>query len=236
MLVVALDDAALLGVLSSRVHVVWGLAAGGRLGVGNDPRTQKPLLRPIPFPRLHRARSSASVTSAKPSTRTASASRPASELTITGMYNVLEKLRSGEALTDKEREIHEQGLVSVLKQIHDDLDAAVFDAYGWPATLPTRRSWSAWSPSTPSAPRRRSAASSAGSVPIPEPAGHKAATQVSLVEAGLETAEPAKAAKGKKARSSPGRRICPPASWPCAISSRSRRGDRRRGPAAVQGC
>jgi len=25
--------------------------------------------------------------------------------------------------------------VSVLKQIHDDLDAAVFDAYGWPATL-----------------------------------------------------------------------------------------------------
>jgi hypothetical protein len=30
---------------------------------------------------------------------------------------------------------HEQGLVSVLKQIHDDLDAAVFDAYGWPRHL-----------------------------------------------------------------------------------------------------
>ena len=57
------------------------------------------------------------------------------ELTITGMYNVLEKLRSGEALTKKEKEIHEQGLVSVLKQIHDDLDAAVFDAYGWPHDL-----------------------------------------------------------------------------------------------------
>ena len=28
--------------------------------------------------------------------------------------------------------IHEQGLVSVLKQIHDDLDAAVAEAYGWP--------------------------------------------------------------------------------------------------------
>ena len=51
------------------------------------------------------------------------------------MYNVLEKLRSGETLTDKERTIHEQGLVSVLKQIHDELDAAVFDAYGWPVTL-----------------------------------------------------------------------------------------------------
>jgi hypothetical protein len=38
-------------------------------------------------------------------------------------------------LTAKEKEIHEQGLVSVLKQIHDDLDAAVFAAYGWPPTL-----------------------------------------------------------------------------------------------------
>jgi hypothetical protein len=56
-------------------------------------------------------------------------------LTITGMYNVLEKLRSGEALTAKEKKIHDDGLVSVLKKIHDDLDAAVFDAYGWPATL-----------------------------------------------------------------------------------------------------
>ena len=54
---------------------------------------------------------------------------------MTGMYNVLEKLRSGEELTAKERKIHEDGLVSVLKQIHDDLDAAVFDAYGWPHDL-----------------------------------------------------------------------------------------------------
>ena len=38
-------------------------------------------------------------------------------------------------MTDKERDIHEQGLVSVLQQIHDDLDAAVFDAYGWPHNL-----------------------------------------------------------------------------------------------------
>jgi hypothetical protein len=56
-------------------------------------------------------------------------------LTITDMYNVLEKLRAGEPLTDREKITHEQGLVSVLKQIHDDLDQAVFDAYGWPATL-----------------------------------------------------------------------------------------------------
>ena len=55
------------------------------------------------------------------------------------MYNVLEKLRSGEALTAKERVIHEHGLVSVLRQIHDELDAAVLDAYGWSDLLPLLR-------------------------------------------------------------------------------------------------
>ena len=50
---------------------------------------------------------------------------------MTGMYNVLEKLRREEPLTAKEKEIHEQGLVSVLRELHDDLDRAVFSAYGW---------------------------------------------------------------------------------------------------------
>ncbi|MGP1667689.1 MAG: class I SAM-dependent DNA methyltransferase, partial [Rhodanobacter sp.] len=52
-------------------------------------------------------------------------------LTLTGLYNVLEKLKSGEVLSAKEKTIHEQGLVSVLKTLHDELDAAVLDAYGW---------------------------------------------------------------------------------------------------------
>ena len=46
-------------------------------------------------------------------------------------YNVLEKLRSGGDLTAKEKIIHQQGLVSVLRELHDDLDRAVFEAYGW---------------------------------------------------------------------------------------------------------
>lgn len=49
---------------------------------------------------------------------------------MTDMYNVLEKLRTGDTLTPKERIIHDQGLAAVLKQLHDDLDAAVFAAYG----------------------------------------------------------------------------------------------------------
>ena len=42
---------------------------------------------------------------------------------------MLEKLRSGEALTAKEKLIHDQGLVTVLR--HDELDEAVLEAYGW---------------------------------------------------------------------------------------------------------
>jgi hypothetical protein len=41
-------------------------------------------------------------------------------LTLTGIYNVFEKLRSGDPLTVKEKQIHDQGLVTVLRQIHDD--------------------------------------------------------------------------------------------------------------------
>ena len=52
------------------------------------------------------------------------------------MYNVLEKLRAGEELSKKDRDIHEQGLVSVLAALHDELDVAVFDAYGWQDLAP----------------------------------------------------------------------------------------------------
>ena len=57
-------------------------------------------------------------------------------LTLTNIYNVLEKLKAGEELSDKERAVHEHGLVSVLKQLHDELDLAVLDAYGWSGLPP----------------------------------------------------------------------------------------------------
>jgi type II restriction/modification system DNA methylase subunit YeeA len=47
----ALEDAWLLGVLSSRIHKLWSLRAGGRLGVGNDPRYfVSRCFDPFPFP------------------------------------------------------------------------------------------------------------------------------------------------------------------------------------------
>jgi hypothetical protein len=40
-----------------------------------------------------------------------------------------------ETLTEKEKSVHDRGLVSTLKSLHDDLDAAVSAAYGWPSGL-----------------------------------------------------------------------------------------------------
>jgi hypothetical protein len=129
---IASEDAFLLGVLSSRAHVAWALRAGGVLE-DRPVYTKSRCFDPFPFPACSddlQVRIRALGESLDAHRKRQQALHP--DLTITGMYNVLTKLRSGEALTAKEKVIHEQGLVSVLKQIHDDLDAAVFDAYGWP--------------------------------------------------------------------------------------------------------
>lgn len=57
------------------------------------------------------------------------------DLTLTKLYNVLEALREGRALTEAERDIHDRGLVTLIRQHHDAIDALVAEAYGWPADL-----------------------------------------------------------------------------------------------------
>ncbi len=153
LIAIAINDAFQLGVLSSKPHVAWSLATGSWLGVGNDPVYVKSrCFETFPFPDqdtgltpalrqriaalagqidAHRKRQQAAHTG----------------LTLTGMYNVLEILRQAQdgrggaqderggaqgerILTAKEKTIHQQGLVSVLKELHDELDAAVLQAYG----------------------------------------------------------------------------------------------------------
>jgi hypothetical protein len=138
LIAIGLDDAHFLGVLSSKVHVTWALAAGGRLGVGNDPRYNKSrCFETFPFPDAKpeikaRIRDLAEQLDAH---RKRQQTQHA-DLTLTGMYNVLAKLKTGEALNAKEKVIHEHGLVAVLKTLHDELDRAVLDAYGWSDLAP----------------------------------------------------------------------------------------------------
>jgi hypothetical protein len=134
---IALDDAYHLGVLSSQVHVIWALRAGGWLGVGNDPRYSKSrCFDPFPFPETPdelRAQIRAVAEELDAHRKARQAEYP--RLTITQMYNVLEKLKAGETLTDDEERINSEGLVLILKELHERLDALVFEAYDWPDTL-----------------------------------------------------------------------------------------------------
>ncbi|MDB9316714.1 class I SAM-dependent DNA methyltransferase [Nodularia spumigena] len=131
--VIALDDAYFLGVLSSKIHVTWALAAGGRLGVGNDPIYNKTrCFDPFPFPeptaeQKQKIRELGEKLDAH--RKQVQAQHP--DVTITGMYNLLEKLRAEQPFTDADRKYNDKALISILKSIHDELDEAVFAAYGW---------------------------------------------------------------------------------------------------------
>ncbi len=136
LIMVGTDDGYNLGVLSSRIHTVYALAAGGWIGYGNDPVYAKSrCFDPFPFPLCGKSETERIRQLAEELDAHRKRAQEQHGLTLTGLYNVLEKIRSGEPLTDKEKLVHDKGLVSVLKQLHDDLDAAVFAAYGWPATL-----------------------------------------------------------------------------------------------------
>ena len=137
LIILALAQADQFAILSSRHHVNWSLAAGSWLGVGNDPVYAKTkCFDPFPFPtptasQTAHLRALGEDLDAHRKARQAEHPR----LTLTGMYNVLEKLRAGDRIEGRDREVYDQGLIGILRDLHDQIDAAVAAAYGWPATL-----------------------------------------------------------------------------------------------------
>lgn len=131
---IALDDSVMLGVLSSSIHGHWAERTGARMGVGNDLNyNHADCFNKFPFPTFEEGELKQRIRGLG---ERLDAHRKRQQelhpgLTLTGMYNVLEKLRSEEPLNAKEKTIHDQGLVTILQQLHDDLDAAVLEAYGW---------------------------------------------------------------------------------------------------------
>jgi hypothetical protein len=133
LIAIGLTDAFYLGILSSRIHVTWSLAAGGRLGVRHDPRYNKTrCFEPFPFPDCNRAitarvRDLAEQIDAHRKRQQAQHPR----LTLTKLYKSLDACRAGIPLDKTDKAAWETGLGATLLSLHDDLDRAVFDAYGW---------------------------------------------------------------------------------------------------------
>ncbi|TBN15067.1 class I SAM-dependent DNA methyltransferase [Agrobacterium cavarae] len=137
---IALNDAFTLGVLSSRLHIPWAMRTGGWLGVGNDSVYVKSrCFDPFPFPDATQTQKT--TIGAIAEELDAHRKRVLDEhphLTLTGLYNVLERLKAGakpDELNEKERRIFDDGLVLIIKELHERLDSAVADAYGWPVDL-----------------------------------------------------------------------------------------------------
>ena len=134
-IVIAHDDYYLLGVLSSKVHITWALSVGSKLEdrpVYDNPTCFEPFAFPIVS-----STQQAHIRELAKSLDTHRKRQQAqySSLTLTDLYNVVEKLRAGQKLTAKEQIINEEGLASTVLHLHKQLDDSILTAYGWSTTL-----------------------------------------------------------------------------------------------------
>ena len=152
--IVASDDFFHHGILSSFVHGAWVLGQRTRLGQGDDPVYVKSrCFDPFPFPdpdEVQKAEIARIAEALDAHRKRVQADHP--DITLTEMYNVLHKLRAasgspsplmGEGarradeggLSPREEDIKSRALILILRELHDELDAAVLAAYGWPQGL-----------------------------------------------------------------------------------------------------
>lgn len=133
---IASDSAFVLGVLSSRIHIEWALHAGGTLE--DRPRYNKAAtFDAFPFPEATDAqrRTIAELAEELDATRKAAlADLPG--LTMTELYNLRDRQRQGQLVDLMEIERAAKARAGIVNRLHEQIDAAVAAAYGWPAELP----------------------------------------------------------------------------------------------------
>jgi hypothetical protein len=130
---IASDDPFCLGVLSSAIHQIWALAAGSSHGIAGTPSYDKGNCFdafPFPNPSLADRQRIGEVAEQLDRHRRAALERT-SDATVTGMYNVIAKVRAGEALSAKERDLYQVAALPTLVELHSELDRLVAEAYGW---------------------------------------------------------------------------------------------------------
>lgn len=130
------EDAFHLGVLSSRIHCEWALCIGGTLE--DRPRYNKAnCFDPFPFPDASPAQRAAIADLAEELDATRKAAlAEVPRLTMTEIYNRRDKLRRGQLSDLLEVERARAARAGIIDRLHEQIDAEVAAAYGWPADLP----------------------------------------------------------------------------------------------------
>jgi hypothetical protein len=127
------DSAFHLGVLQSRLHTEWALEVGGLLE-DRPVYVKSTCFDPFPFPEAtpeQAARIAEIAEELDAARKAALAENPG--LTMTGLYNRVEALKAGAPLTHEAR----RARAAIVKILHEDLDAAVAQAYNWSPKLET---------------------------------------------------------------------------------------------------
>jgi hypothetical protein len=132
--IVASDNPFHFAVLSSKIHLVWAAHTGGLLE-DRPVYVKTRCFDPFPFPDLppmQRVEITDIAEELDATRRIALAENE--KLTMTGLYNLVEVVRSGTLPPDQEAQAT-RARARIVAKLHGDLDAAVAAAYGWPADL-----------------------------------------------------------------------------------------------------
>ncbi len=134
---IGLDEGWFLAVLSSRIHAHWATSAGGWLGIGNDPvYVKSSCFDPFPFPNpTPEQREQLTALGEELDATRKLVLAEQTHLTLTGLYNLIEKVKAGPELTPAEEDAKQRGRVLILKDLHEQIDRLTAEAYGWPADL-----------------------------------------------------------------------------------------------------
>lgn len=137
-IVICLSDSFSLGVLQSQTHLLWTFANCGLLGVASFEQghvyIKSKVFDPFPFPDASEAQRAVIADLAEELDETRKrAIAETDKLTMTELYNLREKLRSGEPMSDKDQRRASAARAGIVNRLHEQLDQAVADAYGWGA-------------------------------------------------------------------------------------------------------
>lgn len=138
LLVIASDSAFHLGVLSSRIHKSWYLANAGMIGMYNEKAVWVKATCwdrfAFPITTADQTKKIAKLAEELDATRKG-ALDAVPDLTMTGIYNLSERIAAGEELTGQDKDRAVEARVYIVHRLHEQIDEAVADAYGWEPDL-----------------------------------------------------------------------------------------------------